>query len=344
MSRILVERLSKSYRIAERAPGLWGALRGLIRRRYRTVHALHAVDFVIDEGELVGYIGPNGAGKSTTIKLLSGILVPSSGRCEVMGREPWKHRIATVGRIGAVFGQRTQLWWDLPVIESFDLLRDIYRVDAHAYRTTLDELVGRLGLEGLLDTPVRQLSLGQRMRCDLAAAVVYELLRPLDMYAFWYSRMLAVKLAPAILRAIPILVLAGVAGWIEWPAWPVIVAWLASMIAAALLGCALATAVAVSTFWTLSGQGVLQLTSAFGLLLSGLVIPLPLFPVWLQPFLQALPFRGLVDIPFRIFTGNLPLTELPSLLTHQLAWTVALILAGRYVTFRALRRVVVQGG
>jgi len=170
---IVVEDLVKTFRIAERRSGLLGALAGVVRRRHRTVRALDGVSFEIGAGELVGYIGPNGAGKSTTVKVLAGILVPDSGRCEVAGRVPWKRRIEHVRDIGVVFGQRTQLWWDLPAVESFELLRDIYRVPAGDYRRTLDELVGLLDLAPLLDTPVRQLSLGQRMRCDLAAALLH---------------------------------------------------------------------------------------------------------------------------------------------------------------------------
>jgi viologen exporter family transport system ATP-binding protein len=173
MSQIVVEGLVKTFRIAEREPGLWGACKGLVHRRYRTVRALDGIDFSIAPGELVGYIGPNGAGKSTTVKTLSGILVPDGGRCQVLGRTPWRERIATVREIGVVFGQRTQLWWDLPVIESFDLLRAIYRVPEREYRRSRDELVEMLNLEPLLDTPVRQLSLGQRMRSDLAASLLH---------------------------------------------------------------------------------------------------------------------------------------------------------------------------
>src|SRR5579872_7016767 len=173
MPQIVVENLCKSFRVAERDPGLWGAVRGLAHRRYRTVEAVRDVTFSLEEGELVGYIGPNGAGKSTTVKILSGILVPDSGRCEVMGAVPWRDRTRYVGRIGVVFGQRTQLWWDLPVIESLELIRDIYRVPSNAYRETLDELIALLDLKSLLDTPVRQLSLGQRMRCDLAGSLIH---------------------------------------------------------------------------------------------------------------------------------------------------------------------------
>jgi len=174
MPQILVEELSKTYRIAERDRGAIGAVKGLFHRRWRTVDALSGVSFQMERGELVGLIGPNGAGKSTTIKILSGILEPTSGRCEVDGLTPWRQRIRHVARIGVVFGQRTQLWWDLPVIEGFDLLRDIYRVPPERYARTRDELVALMRLEKLLDQPVRQLSLGQRMRCEIAAAMLHE--------------------------------------------------------------------------------------------------------------------------------------------------------------------------
>ena len=173
MPQIVVEDLVKTFRIAERSPGIWGALRGIMHRRYRTVSALDGVSFEIEPGELVGYIGPNGAGKSTTVKVISGILVPDSGRCEILGRVPWRERVDHVRDIGVVFGQRTQLWWDLPVVESFELLREIYRVPANDYAVTLDELVQVMDLSLLMDVPVRQLSLGQRMRCDLAAALLH---------------------------------------------------------------------------------------------------------------------------------------------------------------------------
>jgi ABC-2 type transport system ATP-binding protein len=172
--QIVVDRLTKHYRVAERDPGALGALKGLFHRRYRTVEALKAVSFSLEAGELLGFIGPNGAGKSTTIKILSGILRPTAGRVEIDGLVPYEDRIRHVGRIGVVFGQRTQLWWDLPVIEGFDLLRDIYRVDPARYRATRDELVSLLRLERLLDQPVRQLSLGQRMRAEICAALLHE--------------------------------------------------------------------------------------------------------------------------------------------------------------------------
>jgi ABC-2 type transport system ATP-binding protein len=174
MPHIVVDHLEKHYRVQERDPGLWGAVRGLWHRRHRRVEALAGVSFALERGALLGLIGPNGAGKSTTIKILSGILRPDGGRVEVDGRDPFADRLHHVGRIGVVFGQRTQLWWDLPVGEGFALLRDIYRVDPTRYRRTRDELVALLRLEPVLAQPVRQLSLGQRMRAEIAAALLHE--------------------------------------------------------------------------------------------------------------------------------------------------------------------------
>lgn len=174
MALIEVQDLRKAFRVSERSPGMVGALRGVFSRRHRIVEALAGVSFSVERGELVGYIGPNGAGKSTTVKILSGILVPDGGSCTVGGLIPWESRREHVARIGVVFGQRTQLWWDLPTIESFELLRDVYAVEPTRYRRKLDELVSVFSLSPLLDVPVRQLSLGQRMRCDIAASLLHE--------------------------------------------------------------------------------------------------------------------------------------------------------------------------
>jgi ABC-2 type transport system ATP-binding protein len=174
MPQISVHQLRKTYRIHERDPGVLGALRALVRPRYRTVDALAGVSFELQRGELLGFIGPNGAGKSTTIKILAGILRPDGGRVEIDGRDPFADRERDVARIGVVFGQRTQLWWDLPVGDGFALLRDIYRVDPVRFARTRDELVALLHLERLLGQPVRQLSLGQRMRAEIAAALLHE--------------------------------------------------------------------------------------------------------------------------------------------------------------------------
>ena len=170
---ITMEHVCKSYKVAKRNTGFGEACKALFHREYEEIHALNDVSFTINDGEMVGYIGPNGAGKSSTIKILSGILTPDSGTCLVDGRVPWKNRIQHVGQIGVVFGQRSQLWWDVPVIDSFELLKDIYSISEGTYRTNLDELTELLNLGELLRTPARQLSLGQRMRCEIAASLLH---------------------------------------------------------------------------------------------------------------------------------------------------------------------------
>ncbi|QHW35331.1 ATP-binding cassette domain-containing protein [Paenibacillus rhizovicinus] len=149
------------------------AIKSLFHREYTAVDALSDISFSIPPGEIVGYIGPNGAGKSTTIKVMSGILVPDRGSCVINGYTPWKDRVPFVRNIGVVFGQRSQLWWDVPVLDSFELLRDIYNVPETQYRASLALLVETLDLEGIIQTPVRQLSLGQRMRCEIAASLLH---------------------------------------------------------------------------------------------------------------------------------------------------------------------------
>lgn len=166
--------ICKSYRVARRDPGLSNALKSVFKRDYTLIQAINHISFSINDGEMVGYIGPNGAGKSTTIKILSGILTPDSGTCLVNGQVPWKDRKEYVRRIGVVFGQRSQLWWDIPVADSFELLQAIYAIPAPRYRSRLEELTELLHLEELLKTPTRQLSLGQRMRCEIAASLLHE--------------------------------------------------------------------------------------------------------------------------------------------------------------------------
>lgn len=174
MSLIEVEHLQKTFKVAARRSGPFGAVRTLLAREYRDVQAVADVSFRLEAGEMVGYIGPNGAGKSTTIKMLTGILVPSGGRIVVDDRVPHQERVEHVRRIGVVFGQRSQLWWDLPTIESFELLRHIYRIPIERWRENLALFSELLDLGPFLETPVRQLSLGQRMRADLAAALLHD--------------------------------------------------------------------------------------------------------------------------------------------------------------------------
>ncbi len=166
--------INKSFRVARRSAGFAQAVKALFSREYQLISALTDVSFRIGAGEIVGYIGPNGAGKSTTIKIMCGILTPDSGSCVINGRTPWKQRVPHVARIGVVFGQRSQLWWDVPVIDSFELLRDIYRIEPQRYKTSLDELSTLLDLGDILRTPARSLSLGQRMRCEIAASLLHD--------------------------------------------------------------------------------------------------------------------------------------------------------------------------
>ncbi|WP_051108768.1 ABC transporter ATP-binding protein [Paenibacillus daejeonensis] len=168
-----VDRLKKQFRVQKNREGLAGAMKDLFKREYTDVTAVKEISFQIPQGEICGYIGENGAGKSTTIKMLTGILVPTSGGLRVNGHIPHKEREAFVKGIGVVFGQRSQLWWDIGVIESFQLLRKVYKVPEAEYRKRLTELVERLKLADLLHRPVRKLSLGQRMRCELVAALLH---------------------------------------------------------------------------------------------------------------------------------------------------------------------------
>ena len=170
---ITMEHVCKSYRVAKRNAGMKEACKALFRRETEVIRALSDVSFTIQDGEMVGYIGPNGAGKSSTIKILSGILTPESGNCLVDGRIPWKNRTEHVRQIGVVFGQRSQLWWDVPVIDSFELLKDIYTIPSYEYQNNLEELTELLHLQELLKMPTRQLSLGQRMRCEIAASLLH---------------------------------------------------------------------------------------------------------------------------------------------------------------------------
>ncbi|MEY4480149.1 MAG: hypothetical protein RLZZ267_827 [Bacillota bacterium] len=173
MNAIEVHHLRKAFQVQQNRAGLKGSFQDLFKRSYKEVVAVNDIDFTIPKGEICGYIGENGAGKSTTIKMLTGILVPTSGEILVNGMVPYKDREKFVRNIGVVFGQRSQLWWDLGVIESFNLLRKVYRVPADEFKKRLDELVQRLDLADILHRPVRKLSLGQRMRCELAASLLH---------------------------------------------------------------------------------------------------------------------------------------------------------------------------
>lgn len=173
MSAIRIANLSKSYRVYRKREGLWAALTGLFHREYNTVHAVDNISFEIEQGEMVAFLGPNGAGKTTTLKLLSGLIYPTSGTAEVLGYVPWKREIAYRRRFALVMGQKNQLWWDLPAQESFRLHKEIYRLDDADFRRRLAELVELLEVQRLVGQPVRELSLGERMRMELIAALLH---------------------------------------------------------------------------------------------------------------------------------------------------------------------------
>ena len=170
---IEVEHITKEYKVAKREAGFHNAVKALFSRKQDTVRALNDISFKIDDGEILAYIGPNGAGKSTTIKILCGILTPDKGNCIVDGYVPWKDRKSYVKNIGVVFGQRSQLWWDIPIIDSFELIKEMYDIDSRTFQQNVSELCQLLDLEKIVQTPARNLSLGQRMRCEIVASLLH---------------------------------------------------------------------------------------------------------------------------------------------------------------------------
>lgn len=170
---IKVEHVSKVYSVQEKRSGFAGSLRDLISPVYKDKRAVNDISFLIEPGELVGFIGPNGAGKTTTLKMLSGLLYPTTGTVRVLGHDPWKREYDFLTQISLIMGQKNQLWWDLPAIESFNLARDIYGLRANEYKKTLDNLVDLLGIADVLNVQVRKLSLGQRMKAELVAALLH---------------------------------------------------------------------------------------------------------------------------------------------------------------------------
>ena len=173
MPYISVSGISKTFKVAKRNSGLKAALKSFFKREYTIIDAVKDISFEIEKGEIVGYIGPNGAGKSTTIKMLSGILLPTAGNIKVGGLDPFKDRSKYVSKIGVVFGQRSQLAWDIPAEDTFDLLKDIYRLKESEYFKTKQELIELLDIADVIKKPVRSLSLGQRMRCEIAASLLH---------------------------------------------------------------------------------------------------------------------------------------------------------------------------
>ena len=174
MPVIQVKNLTKTFKRQKRKSGFWGSVQSLFKREYEVIRAVDEVSFEVDRGEIIGYIGPNGAGKSTTIKMLVGILYPTSGEVEINGRAPFKNRVENAKRMGVVFGQRSQLFWDIPVSESLNLTRYMYKIPKDQYQANLKLLSEIFGLNDFINIPVRQLSLGQRMRADLCMALMHD--------------------------------------------------------------------------------------------------------------------------------------------------------------------------
>ena len=174
MSFINVSHISKTFKVAKKQSGMLATLKNFVKREYKYVEAIKDISFNIEEGSIVGYIGQNGAGKSTTIKILSGILIPDNGECIIDGLTPWKDRKEYVSKIGVVFGQRSQLWWDIPADDTFNLLKDIYKINEEKFKEKKEYLTKLLNIEDIIHVPVRQLSLGQRMRCEIAASLLHE--------------------------------------------------------------------------------------------------------------------------------------------------------------------------
>ena len=244
-------------------------------------------------------------------------------------------------RAAAIAGFMTQLFWGvirmLVFIAFFESTSapqpmNLDQVIAYIWLGQAFLLLSMLNIDGELQRMIHQ------------GDVAYEMLRPVNLYGLWFARMLAGRIAPIMLRAGPLLLIATLAGWLHWPTGGRLLGWMACLVAAALLSSAISCLMTISMFWTLSGLGISRLIAAAAYMLSGLIVPLPFFPDSWQPVLNVLPFRGLGDVPYRLFSGDLPAEQAPALLAHQLAWTVGLMLLGSWLLSRAQRRLVVQGG
>lgn len=174
MSQVQVKNLVKIYKTAEKEPGLTGSIKSLFHRKYNEIKAVNNVSFNVEEGELIGFIGPNGAGKTTTLKCLTGLLYPTSGQISVLGNNPWERKTEFLKNIAFVMGQKNQLWWDLPPMETFILNKEIYEIDDHKFKETLADLSGLLDAGEILKTPTKKLSLGQRMKCELIVSLLHK--------------------------------------------------------------------------------------------------------------------------------------------------------------------------
>jgi ABC-2 type transport system permease protein len=245
-------------------------------------------------------------------------------------------------RAAALAGFGTQLFWGFIRIMIFDAF---YRSSTAPPPLSFDQMVTYIWLGQAMFALLPWRGDADVQGMIRSGTVAYEMLRPLDLYALWYSRAIAGRLAPTLLRSIPLFVVAGLFfGLKAPPSGSAAAGWVAAMAGALLLSAAFSNLITVSLLWTLSGEGAWVLGSALLPLLSGLIVPLPFFPAWARPVLEALPFRGLVDVPFRVYLGDIPPARLAAVLAHQLAWTGAFVLLGRWLLARGTRRLVVQGG
>lgn len=245
-------------------------------------------------------------------------------------------------RVAALAGFGTQLFWGMIRVMIFGAF---YRSSVAPQPMTLEEVVAYIWLGqamfGMLpwrpDTEIRQMI--------RTGTVSYELVRPLNLYAFWYSRALAERIAPTLLRSIPMLILVFLFFDLSFPpSWPSAVAWLVSTAAAFLLSAGIAMLLTISLLWTIDGEGIAQMAPAAVFLLSGMIVPLPLFPDWCQPLLNILPFGGLVDTPFRLYLGHIPPEQALYTIAHQLTWAFGFVVFGQWLLSRSTARLVVQGG
>ncbi len=245
-------------------------------------------------------------------------------------------------RAAAMAGLGTQLFWGLIRMMIFEAF---YRSTTSPQPMTYPEVVTYIWL-GQAMLLIAMYGVDNDVRDMIrSGTVAYELLRPVDLYWLWYSRALALRTGPVLLRAVPMFVLAGLFFGLQAPpSLASAAAWIAATIGALLLSSAIATLLTISMLWTISGEGISRLVPAFTFIFSGMIIPLPFFPEWIQPILNFLPFRGIMDVPFRLYMGHIPPEQAFGVLAHQAVWTVALIALGRWVLGRGARRLVIQGG
>jgi ABC-2 type transport system permease protein len=253
-------------------------------------------------------------------------------------------------RAAAIGGIWTQIFFGLVLIGIYDAF---YRSTTGPPPMAFHQIVSYVWLGQALFAMLPWNADAEVRAMVRSGAVAYELCRPVDLYGLWFARALAWRTAPTVLRALPLCIVAAVilpiVGLDEWrlglpPSLASAAAFVAAMGCTILLGCALSTLLNISLLWTVSGEGAVLVMTTFVMFLSGMILPLPLLPVWAQRFVQALPFAGLVDLPFRVFTGHIPPQAILPVIEHQLLWTAALVIAGRWLLRRGLRRVVVQGG